>query len=61
MISSSMHTSRPTFFQRTILWLTLSALIAQPVAVSAQVIAATGSAYAPQLGAAANGVPVVQI
>jgi filamentous hemagglutinin len=53
--------SRPSLFQRSVLWLTLSALIAQPVTVSAQVIAASAGAYKPQVEAAANGVPLIQI
>jgi len=53
--------SHPSLFQRSVLWLTLSALIAQPVTVSAQVIAASAGAYKPQVDAAANGVPLIQI
>lgn len=59
---SSPQRARPGLFRRGVLWLTLSAMIAQPVGVSAQVISAVGAgAYQPQVGAAANGVTVVQI
>lgn len=58
---SSPQRARPGLFQRGVLWLTLSALILQPVAVSAQVISATSGQYKPQVGTAQNGVTVVQI
>lgn len=55
------HLRRPSPFRRSVLCLTLGTLILQPIAVSAQVIATTSGAYRPQVGAAQNGVTVVQI
>jgi filamentous hemagglutinin family protein len=54
-------TSRPSLFKRLVLWLTLTAFVLQPLAVTAQVVSATTGSKGPEVGTAQNGVPVVQI
>lgn len=58
---ASATSTRPTRFQRTVLWLTLCTFVAQPIAASAQVISAASGSHQPRVDSAANGVPVVQI
>ncbi|MEI7430735.1 MAG: filamentous hemagglutinin N-terminal domain-containing protein, partial [Betaproteobacteria bacterium] len=53
--------SRPSLFKRIVIWITVSAFVLQPIAASAQVISASTGNYRPQVIAAPNGVPVVQI
>lgn len=69
MAPLSSSTSLPTLavttspvspFKRWVLWLTLTAFVGQPLAAAAQVVAA-GSTPGTRVGAAQNGVPVVQI
>lgn len=55
---------RISAFKRVVLWFTLIAFVVQPIAATAQIISATtGTAgtSGPNVGAAQNGVPVVQI
>ena len=51
----------PSLFKRIVLWITLTTFVLQPIAASAQVISASTGNYQTQVGAAQNGVPVVQI
>ncbi|QWT47339.1 hemagglutinin repeat-containing protein [Azospira inquinata] len=58
--SLAVTTSPVSPFKRWVLWLTLTAFVGQPLAAAAQVVAA-GSTPGTRVGAAQNGVPVVQI
>ncbi|MDK9724927.1 MAG: filamentous hemagglutinin N-terminal domain-containing protein [Sterolibacteriaceae bacterium MAG5] len=53
--------SRLPAWKIAVLRLVLTCLVLQPVAASAQVVAAAAGAGQPQVGAALNGVPLVQI